>query len=114
MEIRKGVLRGFRGSWGSGIATLLIEDSRTGAVESVPCENAPTARALNAAFGNCIGDGHTVDDAGFVGNTVYWQYDSMGMMLAGFVPECEAPEEVVDAYEQQQESTSSSCQSTQL
>jgi len=98
-QLRKGILRGFHGSWGSGLGFLVIEDSETKSIEHVPCENAATVRALDAAFGNCIGDGHTVNDAGFVGQEVYWQTD--GFVLDGFSPVDEAPAAVVDRYNRQ-------------
>ena len=102
MEVRKGVLRKFGGSWGSGLGYLLIEDSESGVRESIPCDNAPTVRALEACFGNVISDGHTVnnEDGGFIGQEVFWSYDEMGLMLKGFTPVDEAPDEIISQYEE--------------
>ncbi|GAJ02911.1 unnamed protein product, partial [marine sediment metagenome] len=67
MEIRKGRLIQFRGSWGSGLGTLEIEDSETGEREQVPCDNGATVRALEAAFGNVITPVHTANGDGYKG-----------------------------------------------
>ena len=86
MEIRKGRLIQFGGSWGSGLGTLEIEDSETGEREYVHCDNGATVRALEAAFGNVITDGHTANGGGYKGREVYWSYDELGLVLAGFTP----------------------------
>jgi len=86
MEIRKGRLIEFRGSWGSGLGTLEIEDSETDAHEHVPCDNGATVRALEAAFGNVITNGHTANGDGYKGREVYWSYDELGLVLEGFTP----------------------------
>ena len=91
MEIRKGKLIQFRGSWGSGLAVLEIEDSETGAHELVPCDNGATVRALEAAFGDVITQGHTANGDGYKGQEVYWSYDELGLVLEGFTPVAEAP-----------------------
>jgi len=86
MEIRKGKLVQFRGSWGSGLGTLEIEDSETGECEPVPCDNGATVRALEAAFGNVITPVHTANGGGYKGREVYWSLDEFGLVLAGFTP----------------------------
>ncbi len=86
MEIRKGRLIQFRGSWGSGLGILEIEDFKTGVHELVPCDNGATVRALEAAFGNVITDGHTANGDGYKGQEVYWSLDELGLVLAGFTP----------------------------
>jgi len=86
MEVRKGKLVQFRGSWGSGLGTLEIEDSQTGERESVPCDNGATVRALEAAFGNVITPVHTANGNGYKGREVYWSLDEFGLVLAGFSP----------------------------
>jgi len=86
MEIRKGRLIEFRGSWGSGLGILEIEDSETGECEPVPCDNGATVRALEAAFGNVITDGHTANGGGYKGREVYWSLDEFGLVLEGFTP----------------------------
>jgi hypothetical protein len=91
MEIRKGRLIQFRGSWGSGLAILEIEDSETGAHELVPCDNGATVRALEAAFGSVITLGHTANGDGYKGREVYWSHDEFGLVLEGFTLVAEAP-----------------------
>ena len=86
MELRKGRLIQFWGSWGSGLGTLEIEDSETGECEPVPCDNGATVRALEAAFGNVITDGHTANGDGYKGREVYWSLDELGLVLEGFTP----------------------------
>ena len=86
MQLRKGRLIQFRGSWGSGLGILEIEDSETGERERVPCDNGATVRALEAAFGNVITDGHTANGGGYKGREVYWSYDELGLVLEGFTP----------------------------
>ncbi len=87
MEVNKGIIRGFRGSWGSGLGFLLIEDAQTGLIEPVPCDNGPTVRALQAAFGGTIAGGHTVNpDGAFIGQAITWGYDDLGLCLGWFEP----------------------------
>ena len=86
MKIRKGKLIQFGGSWGSGLGTLEIEDSETGVPELVPCDNGATVRALEAAFGNVITDGHTANGGGYKGREVYWSLDELGLVLEWFTP----------------------------
>ncbi len=99
MEIKKGRLIQFRGSWGSGLATLEIEDSETGAHELIPCDNGATVRALEAAFGNVITPGHTANGDGYKGQEVYWSFDELGLVLEGFTPVEDASPELVDCYQ---------------
>ena len=81
--MERGIIKGLQGSWGSGMAVLTVEvggeDRRTF------CENGPTVRALDAAFGDAIGPGHTVNQAGFVGKEIVLQVDDMGL-LESFAP----------------------------
>ena len=86
MEIRKGRLIQFGGSWGSGLGTLEIEDSETGEREYVHCDNGATVRALEAAFGNVITAAHTANGGGYKGREVYWSLDELGLVLEGFTP----------------------------
>ena len=101
MQIRKGKLLQFHGSWMSGLGSLDIEDSETGQVESVPCDNGATVRALESCFGNVITPGHTAGGDGYKGQEVYWSYDEYGMMLGGFTPVSEASEELNELYEKE-------------
>jgi len=91
VEIRKGKLIQFRGSWGSGLGTLEIEDSETGAHELIPCDNGATVRALEAAFGDVITEAHTANGDGYKGREVYWSLDEFGLVLEGFTPVEDAP-----------------------
>jgi len=86
VEIRKGKLIQFHGSWGSGLGTLEIGDSETGAHELIPCDNGATVRALEAAFGDVITPAHTANGDGYKGREVYWSYDELGLVLEGFTP----------------------------
>ncbi len=86
MEIRKGRLIQFGGSWGSGLGILEIEDSETGEHEHIPCDNGATVRALEAAFGNVITPAHTANGDGYEDREVYWSLDELGLVLEGFTP----------------------------
>ena len=96
MEIRKGRLIQFHGSWGSGLGILEIEDSETGEHEHVPCDNGATVRALEAAFGDVITLGHTANGDGYKGREIYWSYDELGLVLEGFTPITDAPPELAE------------------
>ena len=88
--MRRGFLKAFEGSFMSGLGTLYIEDSETGFIEGIPCENGPTVRALESCFRNTIGRGHTVNpEGGFFNQEVFWDYDELGLVLGGFTPVAE-------------------------
>ncbi len=93
MELFKGKIKDFSGSWGSGLGTLHIEDSETGSIQGIPCENAQTVRCLEAAFGNTITDAHTANGSGYKNKVVYWAYDDMGLTLGWFIPIKEASQD---------------------
>jgi hypothetical protein len=95
--IRKGTLLSFSGSFGSGLGTLDIRDAKTKKIDSVPCDNGPTVRALEAAFGDTITAGHRANGNGYKGWVVYWVVDDVGV-LAGFTPAGEATEKLRKAY----------------
>ena len=99
VEIKKGKLIQFRGSWGSGLGYLEIEDSETGEHEYVPCDNGATVRALESAFGDVITPEHTANGNGYKGQEVYWSYDEFGLVLAAFTPIEDASPELVDCYQ---------------
>ena len=99
VEIKKGKLVQFGGSWGSGLGLLEIEDSETGVCEHVPCDNGATVRALEDAFGDVITEGHTANGGGYKGQEVYWSYDELGLVLGGFTPVDDAPPELAEHYE---------------
>lgn len=84
MEV--GTILDFRGSWSSGLATLVLKDRR-GAVRHVPCDNGPTVRALAAIFGSdVIGPGHTVNVAALRGKKVRYAMDDLGLVLGCIAP----------------------------
>jgi len=103
VEIKKGRLIQFRGSWGSGLATLEIKDSETSAHELIPCDNGATVRALEAAFGDVITEEHTANGDGYKAREVYWSLDELGLVLEGFTPVEDAPPELVDCYQEKRE-----------
>ena len=98
MDIRKGKLIQFGGSWGSGLGILEIEDSETGVRERVPCDNGATVRALEAAFGDVITPAHTASGDGYKGREVYWSLDEFGLVLEAFTPVEDASPELVNCY----------------
>ncbi|MBM4463830.1 MAG: hypothetical protein FJ012_11005 [Chloroflexi bacterium] len=77
-KIQRGVINGFRGSWSSGLGYLIVDGI------PIPCDNAPTVRALDVCFGDVIAEGHTVNQAAIIGKEVYWSMD--GFVLRGFTP----------------------------
>lgn len=75
----KGTIVGFRGSRGSGLGSLVLED------RIIPCENAPTVRALDACFGGVITPGHTADSNPLRGKEIVYSVDDLGLLMA-FTP----------------------------
>ena len=100
MNVYKGTILGLGGTWMSGLAHLEIRDERRGEL-TVHCENAPTVRALDSAFGNVIGEGHTINNetGGHIGKEVYYSTDDFGILEA-FTPVEDAPPELVRIYEE--------------
>jgi hypothetical protein len=76
MKLHRATIEGFAGSYGSGLATLQLSDGPQ------LCDNGPTVRALESAFGDCIGEGHTCSLNGAKGQDIICWTD--GFMLAGF------------------------------
>ena len=85
MEIIRGKIVVLWGLPDSNLAHLnLILEDRT--VVSIPCDNAPTVRALEDAFGNVIGSGHSVNpDGGHIDQEIIAQVGDDGI-LEGFMP----------------------------
>ena len=83
--MKQGKILGLEGSWGSGIATLYVEDNKG---DTIPlfCENPSTVRALDSAFGGVITPGHSVNLSAIKGKIIYYSEDNIGM-LAGFTTE---------------------------
>lgn len=98
MDVQRGTLLQFRGTWGSGMGILQIQNSDTGTVQNVPCDNAPTVRALENCFGNVITEGHTAGGDGYKGQEVYYSCD--GLLLVAFTPVDDANPELIEAYEE--------------
>ena len=73
-----GTITGLHCQWGSGIALLIING------HPVPCENPAAIRALDAAFGDVIIEGHTVDDATIIGKEI--EYEVEHGVLSWFAP----------------------------
>jgi len=86
--MNKGTIVGFRGSWSSGIAELMIKDGK-GRIKAIPCENTTTVRALDACYGGVIQSGRTASEKPFVGKKIFYEYDDMGLLLGRFVPACD-------------------------
>jgi hypothetical protein len=86
--MNKGTILEFRGSWSSGIATLVIKDEKN-KVKEIPCENTSTVRALDACYGGVIQSGRTASQKPFVGKKIFYEYDDMGLILGRFVPACD-------------------------
>lgn len=85
--MNKGTIVGFRGSWSSGIAQLVVEDDH-GKQQSIPCENTATVRALNACYGNVINSGRTANPRSFIGKKIFYEYGEWGL-LGRFIPVCD-------------------------
>ena len=73
MIANRATIIGFRGSWGSGLAELIVVDEAE-RICSVYCDNAPTVRALRAAFGDSI-----------LGRDIFFELDRFGV-LESFSP----------------------------
>ena len=84
---QRGTIQGFGGNHLSGIGFLIVDGKK------IPCDNAPTVRALDAAFGGVIGPGHNVDNNTIRGKEIVYETDWLGL-LEWFVP---ADEYVGDA-----------------
>ena len=78
MEFTRDIIEGFSTITGSGIATLILQNS------SVFCDNGATGRALNQAF-NCITSGCMIDNSLIEGQDIVYFLDDYGLALKGFV-----------------------------
>jgi hypothetical protein len=82
-DMRLATILGFQGTWGSGLGSLVLSTPE-GEIK-VPCDNGATVRALEAAFGDVIGDAHDVrGSGGHVGKQIIYSMDEMGLVLGGF------------------------------
>lgn len=96
--IYRGTIVGLFGKKGSGLAMLGIEDDLKGRV-LIPCDGNPTCRMLNVVFPGTLRDGTFYNDA-IVGERIYYELDSLGVLLA-FAPLDRAPLEKIAEYEKQ-------------
>ncbi len=101
MEIRKGRIKDFIGSWSSGLGFLIIEDDETGETEQVPCDNGPTVRALENCFGDVITPNHTAKGNGYRDKEIFWSMGELGLVLGGFTPVEDASPKLIEAYGKQ-------------
>ena len=95
--IKKGTIRAVLGSFASGIGYLVVEVD--GEIDEIPCDNAPTVRALEMMYGGVIGQGHVINNinGGHIGREIY--FSMVGPMLDGFTPVESAPPELVEAHQ---------------
>ncbi len=76
----RGYIESFHGSWGSGLATLVISG------KPFYCDNAQTVRSLEGCFGNVIDAGHTASIKDHIREQeVVYIVDGLGMLI-GFTP----------------------------
>lgn len=97
--VKKGQIKDFSGTWGSGIAILKVKLD-TGKIMNIPSDNAPTVRALESAFGNIISAGHKADIKNAKNKWIFFELTDWGT-LKGFVPEGEASPELLEDYKRQ-------------
>jgi len=82
VEVKHGIIKGFRGSWGSGVAVLELE-SGSGVVDKVLCDNAPTVRAFRRCFGSrVIAPGHRVNIDALKGRKILYSVDDLGFLVS--------------------------------
>lgn len=79
MNVTRNIIKGFYGSWSSGLAFLQFKDGT-----QVAADNAPLARALDGAFG-AIGQGHSIDNSAIEGMDIVYWLDDMGLIMEAFV-----------------------------
>jgi hypothetical protein len=77
MRSQTGTIKGFKGSWDSGIASLTVEQKD--GTKTIYCDNAPTVRALDALFGNVI-DGHSVNLEAILGRKIRYALDESSIL----------------------------------
>ncbi len=82
MELRRGVIVDFRGSWGSGLAGLVIEEEDKQV--TVYADSGPLGRALQSLYGAAC-PGNTIDVSKIEGKEILFSTDDLGL-LVGFAP----------------------------
>jgi hypothetical protein len=75
-----GTIITLRGSWSSGIATLVVKQGKT--VRSLYADNGPLVRALDKMFGGVIAPGHRVDLDAIRGRKIRFTTDDFGMIAS--------------------------------
>lgn len=96
--VSKGKIIGFGGNWGSGLATLTLEDMDTGEIVSVYADSGPLGRALGECY-DAIGAGNTIDNEKIAGEEVYFSLNDLGLLEA-FSPVDTANPMLVQIYEE--------------
>ncbi len=75
-----GTIVDLSGNWMSGLAQLIVDDDEIG-LTMIPCDNAPTIRALADMFGDdFITAGHTFDTKKIIGKRIKYTIDSYGLL----------------------------------
>lgn len=82
--MKTGTIKDFRGSLGSGIATLVLEVG--GVTKHIHCENVPTVQALDAMFPGAIAPGHCLDVDVIRGQVIEFEIDGLSGVLLGIGP----------------------------
>ena len=104
MNVHRGKIIALQGSYMSGLATLIIDDVDLG-TQMIHCENGQTVRSFEDAFGDVIGNAHSIkEDGGHVGKEIYYSVDWMNILEA-FTPVDEASEKLVEMYEKERKET---------
>lgn len=99
-DIFMGKITGYESSWGSGMATLIVE-LPSGEKTHVHADSGPLGRALGDMF-DAYSPGHSINADKVIGHNVFFWMDEMGLTLGGLIPVETAPEELVELYESQQ------------
>lgn len=74
-----GEIINFEGSWNSGLAMLIVKN-KNGKIIRIPCDNAPTVRALDSMFNNVITKNHAVNIDAIKGKTIEYEIDDFGVL----------------------------------
>lgn len=83
-DLERGTIVGLSGSWGSGIAMLMIKDDK-GKVNMIACDNATTIRSLDACYGDVITEGHGINLKNVIGKEIFYSMTDYGV-VEGFTP----------------------------
>ena len=78
--MKTGKIVDFRGSWSSGLGTLVLKVGKK--FQEVPCENTMTVRALDDMFGDVIAPDHTIDVFAIRGREINFEVDGSGLLLS--------------------------------